>query len=548
MASEGTSTSSDKERMEACESAVNILAQGKRNMVCGEIPTAVNQFQEACAILSKAYGETAKECADAYFCYGQALLDLARMENGVLGNALQGVPETDDESTEQKDEQFEKVEIDAPEREKLRKEVYDAMGEKEAEKKERELIEAEKKKETKETKKTESETMEVAMDTEAEDKTQKEDKPEKDAKAEPEKKDDKDVKEETDKTDKKTDLKDDISDKSEEKTKDKPKTEDEKPKDVEMKDGKKEEEEGSAEEGDEEEGEGTEEEGEGTEGEGTEAEGEATGEEGEETASQDGSQDGENADDVSNLQLAWEMLELAKLIYTKDDSKEAKLRAAESHLKLGEVSLETEQYEEATKDLNKCLELQKELLEPDNRLLAETHYQLGLAYCFNKQFKESTDSYQAAIKVIEERITNLDKVLEKATEEEKQTKDFDSPIYKAVKEISELKELLPDIKAKVDDVEDEKKNMDDLKNLAKEALGGLCSSSAPAESAPAPPKDDVKASDISHLIKRKRKSEEAEDESAKKPKQEAGDGDAKVNGTSDKKAEEAKPEAMETKS
>jgi nuclear autoantigenic sperm protein len=56
-------------------------------MVCGEIPTAVNQFQEACAILSKAYGETAKECADAYFCYGQALLDLARMENGVLGNS-----------------------------------------------------------------------------------------------------------------------------------------------------------------------------------------------------------------------------------------------------------------------------------------------------------------------------------------------------------------------------------------------------------------------------------------------------------------------------
>ncbi|XP_045160204.2 histone-binding protein N1/N2-like isoform X2 [Mercenaria mercenaria] len=561
MASEGTSTSSDKERMEACESAVNILAQGKRNMVCGEIPTAVNQFQEACRILSKAYGETAKECADAYFCYGQALLDLARMENGVLGNALQGVPETDDESTEQKDEQFEKAEIDAPEREKLRKEVYDAMGEKEAEKKEREVKEAEKRQES-------GETMEVAMDTESQDKEKSKDEEKAEKvedktkdKTEPEEKDksEKDEGKKKEKPDeKKSDKKDDISDKaedktenkSEEKTEDKPKTEEKKSEDVEMKeksDEKKEEEEGSAEEeeGEGEDGEGTEE-----EGEGTEEEGDATAEEGEETTSQDGSQDGENPDDVSNLQLAWEMLELAKLIYIKDESKEAKLRAAESHLKLGEVSLETEQYEEAIKDLNKCLELQKELLDPDNRLLAETHYQLGLAYCFNKQFKESTDSYQAAIKVIEERVANLDKILDKATDEEKETKDFDSPIYKAKKEVTELKEILPDIKAKIEDVEDEKKNMEDLKNLAKEALGGLSSSSsAPvSESAPAAaPKDDVKASDISHLIKRKRKSEEAEDESVKKPKQEAGDGDAKVNGTSEKEAE-AKPEAMETKS
>lgn len=70
----------------------------------------------------------------------------------------------------------------------------------------------------------------------------------------------------------------------------------------------------------------------------------------------------------------------------------------------------SEQYEEAVKDLSKCLEIQKEHLNADNRLLAETHYQLGLAFSFNKQFKEATDNFNAAIKVIEDRVANLNKV------------------------------------------------------------------------------------------------------------------------------------------
>jgi len=37
---------------------------------------------------SERYGETSPECADVFFWYGRALLELARIENGVLGNAL----------------------------------------------------------------------------------------------------------------------------------------------------------------------------------------------------------------------------------------------------------------------------------------------------------------------------------------------------------------------------------------------------------------------------------------------------------------------------
>lgn len=209
------------------------------------------------------------------------------------------------------------------------------------------------------------------------------------------------------------------------------------------------------------------------------------------------------------------------------------------------IFLLTEQYEESLRDLNKCLEIQKELLEPDNRLLAETYYQLGLAYCFNKQFDESVKSYNDAIKVIEDRISNLNKILEKATEEEKASKDFDTPVYKAQKEVGDLKEILPDIKAKIEDSEDERKNMDQLKNLAKEVLGGSFASgssdtAATSNAAPAAPQEVVQTTDISHLIKRKRKSDDNAEESVKKVRSEDGSGDAttKVNGEAESSEKE----------
>merc|ERR1712034_282075 len=89
-------------------------------------------------------------------------------------------------------------------------------------------------------------------------------------------------------------------------------------------------------------------------------------------------------EEPSNLQLAWEMLELAKVVYTKqietggDNKPEMEEKLCSSILALGEVSIENENYSQAVEDIKLCLKKQ-ENLPKDSRIIAETHYQLGVA-------------------------------------------------------------------------------------------------------------------------------------------------------------------------
>ena len=81
----------------------------------------------------------------------------------------------------------------------------------------------------------------------------------------------------------------------------------------------------------------------------------------------------EDEDDPSNLQLSWEMLELAKMVLldqlegeaSKALSEENKTmiekRLFETFLTLGEVSLENENYPQAVEDLTLCLNKQQVL-------------------------------------------------------------------------------------------------------------------------------------------------------------------------------------------
>lgn len=119
-------------------------------------------------------------------------------------------------------------------------------------------------------------------------------------------------------------------------------------------------------------------------------------------------------------------------------------------------------YTQALEDFQECLKLQEKHLEPDSRLLAETHYQLGLTYSLNLQYEPAIKALQSSIVVIQSRLSSLQAVLEKAQGPEDAAEER--------KELEELKALLPEIQEKVEDATEAQKTASSSVEAVKEAL------------------------------------------------------------------------------
>merc|ERR1712192_68259 len=118
--------------------------------------------------------------------------------------------------------------------------------------------------------------------------------------------------------------------------------------------------------------------------------------------------DAEKADaEAGNLEQAWQMFDLAKVIYGKagDVAKEC-----ESLTFLGEVSLENSNFKQAVEDLAVCLAKRVKALPADSRSIAETHYQLGVAQAHCADYAMAEKSLEAAVGVLNTRIANLKKM------------------------------------------------------------------------------------------------------------------------------------------
>jgi len=314
------STSDSNQRKQSISTALtsDLIESGKELLAAGKIPGAVEELSEACQFLAKEFGETAEECGSAYLYYGKALLELARLENKVLGNALEGFDVTakkDEESAPPEDTLVEDVENMTVD-EKLDVEEKVAVALEENFGKIDQI---------------------VKLHTGAESDDESED---------------------------------DMDDE---------------------------------------------------EGESEEAGPEEPSDKVEMSVDSEGGKDedmeaGKEAEEVGNLQSAWEVLELAKIAFGKtvarssgERQREAEENFCSTILTLAEVSMENENYEIAVEDFTLCIEKGKAVLPPNSRFLAEVQYQRGQALGYLKRLPEAEAALDEAIAVLKARQEDLQK-------------------------------------------------------------------------------------------------------------------------------------------
>ncbi|XP_029684505.1 nuclear autoantigenic sperm protein isoform X2 [Takifugu rubripes] len=479
--SSSAAAAAEDSSVDVMEEAKKLVGAGNKYLVLGDVVSAVAVFQDACSMLAAKYGDTADECGEALFLCGKSLLELARMENSVLGNALEGVPEESEGEEQPTDSKIESADnLDEKTRDELRMQVYDAMAEKPKEVGEESVAGSVKTDEKRENSDAQSPVKSVnSANHEAKGNgVEKSPVPP---------------------------VNDIIN---------KPATNEEEPdKDVNSNAEAEEEDEGAEDDDDSDE---------------DDEAGEGNGQAKEE--------------EVGNLQLAWEMLEVAKVIYKRKDDEDGQLTAAQIYLKLGEVSAESGNYPQALEDFQECLCLQLKHLPPHSRLLAETHYHVATTLCYMDKYSQAIQHYNSSIEVIEKRLGMLQEAIAKAEGEDGTAEEE--------RELEELKQLLPEIREKVEDAAESQRTASAASQAIQQALGGASTSSAfrcenggpsssslePASQVPVTSSDSPPskmASDISHLVRKKRKPEEGrvKDTDAKQAKQET-----TVNGSSDSTA------------
>eukprot|EP00898_Chlorokybus_atmophyticus_P006288 jgi/Chlat1/6660/Chrsp49S06149 len=165
-------------------------------------------------------------------------------------------------------------------------------------------------------------------------------------------------------------------------------------------------------------------------------------------AEEEGEEDILPQEDASDdMELAWQTLETARLIYSKQPARS--VDEAEVISLLGEISAEREDFETALADYKHAQTLYAQLLQNDDRRLAEIFFKMLLAHEQRKEYHQALQMCQHASAVFRRRIDRLrSQLLADQSATASSTSPSEVNREEVKKEIQDLEEVLEDITLK----------------------------------------------------------------------------------------------------
>lgn len=215
-------------------------------------------------------------------------------------------------------------------------------------------------------------------------------------------------------------------------------------------------------------------------------------------------------DATSNLQLAWEILELADKIFSRQGG-EGMSNLAEVRTELANIEFENNLPEAARDDYTKALKIYREMPPNYRRAMAEIHYKIGLTYLLQQMNKEGAESLKAACELIDGEIKEMQECEEELSEKRKnKIQDLEETKQEIWAKISEIEETqaqnVAEVRAALDSYIKPIGASTDSNGAGSSTAAGSSSTASASSSSAAKP------TDISHLIKRKKPSENADAE------------------------------------
>lgn len=181
----------------------------------------------------------------------------------------------------------------------------------------------------------------------------------------------------------------------------------------------------------------------------------------------DGNSDDESAEVTKedDFGIAWETLDYARILYEKmlnikedahgemsenyvvDSIQEneriaIQKKLADTYDLLGEISLENENFQQASVDFQSSLDLKSQIYPFESSLVSEAHYKLALAL----EFSKGNGLREKAIEHLQLVIKSLEKRMEIVQKDEKDDE-------KQAKDISEIQEMLSELREKIKELQ-----------------------------------------------------------------------------------------------